>query len=126
GRTSDGWSLRWAERLPFGASDRVDAVLGRQGITGARRRQLDFARPYAVFHESVLVRRGDPVKSAGDLAGRRVAAIAGSTNMALAETFDGAETVPFGGDSDDVFGDMLAALRSGEGAAVGAGDVVLV
>jgi polar amino acid transport system substrate-binding protein len=34
--------------------------------------------------------------------------------MALAETFEGAEPVPFGGESDDVFGEMLDALRSGE------------
>jgi polar amino acid transport system substrate-binding protein len=38
-----------------------------------------------------------------------VAAIDGSTNMALAETFDGAITVGISGQSDDVFGEMLAA-----------------
>jgi polar amino acid transport system substrate-binding protein len=34
--------------------------------------------------------------------------------MALAETFDGAELVPFGGKGDDVFGEMVDALRTGE------------
>ncbi|WP_343239528.1 ABC transporter substrate-binding protein [Streptomyces sp. SID9913] len=126
GRPLEWVYLPWAEMLSAVRGGTADAVLCGQGITEARREQVDFTRPYAVFHESVLVRRGDPVKSAGDLAGRRVAAIAGSTNMALAETFDGAETVPFGGDSDDVFGDMLAALRSGEVDAVVDDDVVFV
>ena len=34
--------------------------------------------------------------------------------MTLAETFEGAELVPFGGESDDVFGEMIEALRAGE------------
>ena len=46
--------------------------------------------------------------------------------MALAETFDDAVTVPFGGDSDDVLGDMLAALRAGDVDAVVDDDVVFV
>ncbi|GAT81924.1 glutamine-binding protein [Streptomyces sp. F-3] len=126
GRPLEWVYLPWAEMLPAVRNHTVDAVLCGQGITEARRRQVDFTRPYAVFHESVLVRRGDPVTSAADLRGRRVAAIAGSTNMALAETFEGAVTVPFGGDCDDVFGDMLAALKSGEVDAVVDDDVVFV
>ncbi|GAA5052022.1 polar amino acid transport system substrate-binding protein [Thermocatellispora tengchongensis] len=118
--------LPWAEMIPAVQRGEADAVLCGQGVTEARAAQVDFTRPYAVFHESVLVRRGDPVRSPADLRGRRVAAIAGSTNMALAETFAGAVTVPFGGDSADVFGDMLAALRSGEVDAVVDDDVVFV
>jgi polar amino acid transport system substrate-binding protein len=34
--------------------------------------------------------------------------------MALAETFEGAELVSFGGESDDVFGEMMDALQAGE------------
>lgn len=80
----------------------------------------------AVAEAPVLVRAGDPVTGPADLRGRRVAAIAGSTNMALAETFDGAVTVPFGGESADVYGDMLATLRSGAVDAVVDDDVVFV
>ena len=58
--------------------------------------------------------------------GLRVGAIAGSTNMALTETFAGAQPVAFSGDSDDVFGDMLSALRSGAVDAVVDDDVALV
>ena len=126
-----GWDLEWvflpwAEMLPSLDDNRSDAVLCGQSIIPARQAVADFTAPYAVFHESVLVRAGDPVTSPEHLCGRKVAAIAGSTNMALAETFDGAVTVPFGGESDDVFGDMLAALRANKVDAVVDDDVVFV
>jgi len=126
-----GWDLSWvflpwSELLPALDDERADAVLCGQGITPARQRVADFTEPYAVFHESVLVRKGSGIASAADLAGRKVAAITGSTNMTLAETFADALTVGFGGESDDVFGDMLAALRSGEVDAVVDDDVVFV
>ncbi|WP_455360180.1 ABC transporter substrate-binding protein [Streptomyces sp. SYSU K21746] len=126
GRPLEWVCLPWAEMIPAVQRGEADAVLCGQGITAARSAQVNFTRPYAVFHESVLVRRGDPVRGAADLRGRRVAAIEGSTNMALARTFEGALPVAFGGGSDDVFGDMLAALRSGEVDAVVDDDVVFV
>jgi polar amino acid transport system substrate-binding protein len=72
------------------------------------------------------VRSGDAAAGPGDLAGRRVGAIAGSTNLALAETFPGAVCVAFDGRSDDVFGDMLRALESGEVDAVVDDDVAFI
>lgn len=118
--------LPWADMIPAVRRGDADGVLCGQGVTAPRSRLVDFTRPYAVFHEGVLVRGGDPVRGPGDLGGRRVAAIAGSTNMALAQTFEGAVPVAFGGDSDDVFGDMLDALRTGEVDAVVDDDVVFV
>jgi polar amino acid transport system substrate-binding protein len=126
-----GWDLKWVflpwnEMLPSLNDGRADAVLCGQSIIPTRQAVANFTAPYAVFHESVLVRKGAGVKSAADLAGLKVAAIDESTNMALAETFDGAETVGFSGQSDDVFGDMLAALRDGTVDAVVDDDVVFV
>ena len=54
------------------------------------------------------------IKRPADLHGKRIGAIAGSTNMTLAESFEGVETVAFDGGSDDVFFDMIGALRAGE------------
>jgi polar amino acid transport system substrate-binding protein len=71
--------LPWAEMLPSVNDGRADAVLCGQGIIPARQAAAAFTEPYAVFHESVLVRAGDPVTGPADLRGRRVAAIAGST-----------------------------------------------
>lgn len=64
--------------------------------------------------------------SPADQVGKRVGAIANSLNMALAETFTGCITVPFGGDSEDVMGDMVKALRAGEVDAFVDDDVALV
>ncbi len=104
----------------------VDAVLCGQGITAERSAQINFTRPYAVFHEGVLVRRGSAIQGTEDLVGRRVAAIENSTNMALAETFTGAIPVAFGAGSDDVYADMLAALLKGDVDAVVDDDVLFV
>jgi len=121
------WVVRpWAQFYPELDAGGGDAVLCGQGITESRMQQVDFTRPYAVFDESVIVRAGEGIASQADLAGKRVGAIAGSTNMALAETFDGAVAVPFDGASDDVFGEMIAALRAGEVDAVVDDDVALI
>ena len=121
------WVFRpWAEMLPSVVSEDGDGVLCGQGITDQRLQVVDFTRPYAVFNESVLVRPDSGIVSAADLSGRRVGAIAGSTNMTLVETFAGAHPVPFSGASDDVFGEMLAALRTGSVDAVVDDDVALV
>jgi polar amino acid transport system substrate-binding protein len=121
------WVFRpWGEMIPALQRGEGDAIWCGQGITPERRARVDFTRPYAVFDESVLVRAGDGIAAASDLRGRRVGAIAGSTNMALAETFDGAVTVPFDGSSADVFGEMIKALCGGAVDAVVDDDVALV
>ena len=78
--------LRWSEFAPAVLDGAVDAIWCGSAITPARERQFLFSRAYAIFDESVLVRRDQGIVTAGDLPGRRVGAIAGSTNMALAET----------------------------------------
>ncbi|MFZ2501663.1 MAG: ABC transporter substrate-binding protein [Nocardioides sp.] len=126
GRPLEWVRVPWVDMVPSTQRGEADAVLCGQGITAARQEVSDFTRPYAIFHEGVLIRRGDPIASAVDLVGRRVAAIENSTNMTLAETFTGAICVPFGAGSDDVYADMLAALLAGEVDAVVDDDVVFV
>jgi polar amino acid transport system substrate-binding protein len=126
GRPLEWAIMPWGEMLLSVRRHQVDAVLCGQGIIPSREEQVDFTRPYGVFHEGVLIRRGEGISTAADLAGRRVAAIADSANMALANTFAGAEIVAFGGETDDVYAAMLAALRSGEVDAVVDDDVVFV
>lgn len=126
GRKLEWCFVPWSALLPAVEVGTVDAVLCGQAITPARQQRVSFTRPYAIFHESVLVRAGDRVRGPSDLAGRRVAAITGSTNMALAATFPGIETAPFDGAAGDVFADMLSALRGGAVDAVVDDDVVMV
>lgn len=105
---------RWADFLPALERGECDAVWCGQAITPAREERVAFTLPYAMFDEAVVVRACDDVGAPDELAGRRVGAIVGSTNMALAESFLGAETRGFDGTSDDVFAEMLTALRDGE------------
>jgi polar amino acid transport system substrate-binding protein len=126
GRPVEWVRVPWAEMIPAVQRGDADAVLCGQGITAQRLAQADFTRPYAIFHEGVLVRRGAPIRSPEDLVGRKVAAIENSTNMALVETFTGAVPVAFGAGSADVYADMLAALLAGDVDAVVDDDVVFV
>lgn len=116
----------WADFYPALQAGRGDFILCGQGISEYRKTLADFTAPYAVFDEAVMVKRGSPIHSVADLAGKRVGAIANSLNMALAETFPGAICVPFGGDSDDVLGDMVEAVRDGSIDAFVDDDVALV
>jgi polar amino acid transport system substrate-binding protein len=126
GRPVEWVRVPWVDMIPAVQRGDADAVLCGQGITAERLAQIDFTRPYAVFHEGVLVRRGAGIHGPEDLVGRKVAAIENSTNMALAETFSGAVAVAFGAGSDDVYADMLAALLAGDVDAVVDDDVVFV
>lgn len=120
------WKITsWDEMIPMVQRHEADAVWCGQGIIPSRQDQVNFTRPYAVFDESVLVRSGDSARAPGDFSNRRVAAIAGSANLRLAETFEGAIPVPFTA-SDDVFGDMIAAVRDGSVDAMVDDDVVTV
>ncbi|GAY15049.1 ABC transporter substrate-binding protein [Mycobacterium sp. shizuoka-1] len=126
GRPVEWIRVPWVDMIPAVQRGDADAVLCGQGITTERLAQVDFTRPYAIFHEGVLVRRGAGIHAPQDLVGRRVAAIENSTNMSLVETFTEAIPVAFGPGSDDVYADMLAALLSGEVDAVVDDDVVFV
>lgn len=126
GREIEWVRVPWVDMIPAVQRGDAEAVLCGQGITAERQAQVDFTRPYAIFHEGVLIRRGDDIHSAADLLGRKVAAIENSTNMALAQTFTGAEPVAFGAGSDDVYADMLAALLAKDVDAVVDDDVVFV
>ena len=118
--------LPWNDFLPSVAEGRVDGVWCGQGIIPERLKVVDFTDPYTVFNESVIMRAGEAVPTPAGLAGKRVGAIANSANMLLAKTFDDAILVGFDGASDDVFGDMLAALRTQKIDAVVDDDVALI
>lgn len=118
--------LQWKDFLPSVASGDVDGVWCGMGIIPEREEIVDFTAPYTVFNESVAMRADSTATSPEDLAGLRVGAIADSANMRLAKTFPDAVLVPFDGATDDVFGDMIAALRAGEIDAFVDDDVVTV
>lgn len=126
GGNADFVYRQWGDFYPTLEADEGDILLCGQGISEYRKSLADFTAPYAVFDESIMVLRNSPIHSAADLKGRRVGAIDKSLNMALAETFEGATLVAFAGDTDDVMGDMVEALRRGEIDAFVDDDVALV
>ena len=126
GRTCEFIYRNWGDFYPALDAKEGDLLLCGQGISDYRKTLGDFTEPYAVFDEAVMVMTGSDIKTAADLVNKRVGAIADSLNMALAETFAGCVTVPFSGDSDDVMGDMVKALRAGDIDAFVDDDVALV
>lgn len=126
GLTLEWAVMPWGDMLPAAQRHDVDAVLCGQGIIPSRTEMVDFTAPYGIFHEGVLCRRGEAVNDPSGLVGKPIAAIEGSANERLARTFEGAVVVPFSGESDDVYADMLDALRSGEVFGVVDDDVVFV
>lgn len=124
GRELEWAIMPWGDMLPAVRRHEVDAVLCGQGIIPARLEQVDFTRPYGVFHEGILMRRGEAVPDPSGLVGRRIAAIRASANYNLASSFAGVEVVEF--ESEHVYEDMLDALRNGEVDAVCDDDVVFV
>lgn len=108
------WSnLPMAEFYPSLQTGQYDVVWFNQAIIDERKAWVNFTRPYGLFDEAVLVKTDSPVQAIADLAGLRVGGLADSTNLALAATFPGVETVPYPG-SDQVLPEMLEALRQGE------------
>lgn len=105
--------MPWEDMIPSVRSGETDAVLCGQGVIPERQALVDFTEPYTIFNETLVVREGITLTPESDYTGHKIGAIAGSTNMKLAETFKGAELVPFGS-SDDVFQDMIDATRSGQ------------
>ena len=109
------WSFhRWDRFAQALADGEVDAIWCGSAITEERRQVFSYSRPYAAIDEAVLVRADADIHDLAGLRGKRVGAIADSTNMRLAETFGAAELVAFDGTSDDVFAEMIAAVGDGD------------
>ena len=66
------------ERLKRGD---VDVVIATLTATRRRARDVDFSLPYFQDQQGVLVKADSPIKSYRDLAGKKVAAIEGSTSI---------------------------------------------
>lgn len=106
--------LQWSDFGPAVLRGDADAIWCGCAITPERQQSFLFSRPYALFNESVLVKKESGIRSPADLVNLRVGAISASTNMALAEQWPGCQRIGFDGTSDDVFSDMINALRRGE------------
>ena len=114
GETLEWVFLRWADFKDYVLSGQADGILCGSAITPEREKVFLYSQPYACFNESVLIRSEDQMAKAEDFKGKVLGAIEGSTNMALAKQWPGIEYRAFSGNSDNVFWDMIHALKNKE------------
>ncbi|MEA5472826.1 transporter substrate-binding domain-containing protein [Synechococcus sp. CCY9201] len=69
------------QRIQALQDDRVDCVVSQLTITADRAEQVAFTVPYWVTEEAILVRKGSGIHGFEDLAGKRIAATAGSVSI---------------------------------------------
>lgn len=74
-------TLRATERVEAVRSGQVDLWIANVSITCQRREKLDFSTVYYEAGQQVLVNRASGVKNLGDLGGKRVCAVRGTTSL---------------------------------------------
>jgi len=96
--------VRWValeaeERLPKVIDGSIDLECGNTTVTLAREEQVDFSRMTFITGASLLTAAGSTIQGVGDLGGKRVAVVAGTTTEAslrarLAKSMVAATVVP--------------------------------
>jgi len=111
-----------ANRESFIANDRVDLVIATYTINDKRKEQIDFAGPYYVAGQDLLVAKDDESITGPDtLAGKRVCAATGSTPIQNIRTnYPDAEAVEF-----DTYTECVDQLEAGQIDAVSTDDIIL-
>jgi glutamate transport system substrate-binding protein len=111
-----------ANREAFIVNDRVDLVIATYTINDERKEQVDFAGPYYVAGQDLLVAEDDDsINGPDDLAGRRVCAATGSTPIQnIRENYPEAEPVEF-----DTYTECVDQLEAGQIDAVSTDDIIL-
>lgn len=84
-------------REDFIKNGSVDFVIGSYSITDERKKIVDFAGPYYVTGQQLLVKKDDnSINGPKDLTGKKVCSVTGSTSIVTVEKEYGANPVPFG------------------------------
>ena len=113
-----------ANREPFIQQDKVDFVVATYTINDKRKQVVDFAGPYYVAGQDIMVAKGNPEAIAGpeDLAGKKVCSVTGSTPAENIRTnYPDAELTEF-----DVYSKCAEALKNGQVQAVTTDNVILL
>ncbi|WP_433194261.1 glutamate ABC transporter substrate-binding protein [Nocardia sp. CA-107356] len=112
-----------ANREPFLQQGRVDAVIATYTINDQRKEIIDFAGPYYIAGQSLMVRGGNPAKisSPDDLTGKNVCAVEGSASSTnMRNRVPGAHVVLF-----DSYSKCAEALKNGQVAAMTTDNTIL-
>ncbi|WP_277212772.1 glutamate ABC transporter substrate-binding protein [Isoptericola croceus] len=125
GIAEDG--INWVEtvsanRETFIKEGQVDIVVATYTINDERKQEVDFAGPYYVAGQSLLVRTDETeINGPDDLAGKKVCSVDGSTPAGnIEQNYPDAELVTFG-----AYTDCLDPLRNGQVDAVSTDNVIL-
>jgi glutamate transport system substrate-binding protein len=113
-----------ANREPFIQQDKVDFVVATYTINDKRKEVVDFAGPYYVAGQDIMVAKGNPeaIKGPDDLAGKKVCSVTGSTPAENIRTnYPDAELTEF-----DVYSKCAEALKNGQVQAVTTDNVILL
>ena len=121
--------IQWVEavsanREPFIQQDKVDYVVATYTINDKRKQVVDFAGPYYVAGQDIMVKKGNPlgIKGPEDLSGKKVCSVTGSTPAENIRTkYPGAKLTEF-----DVYSKCAEALKNGQVDAVTTDNVILL
>lgn len=111
-----------ANREAFITTDRVDLVIATYTINDERKAEVDFAGPYYVAGQDLLVKKDDDsINGPDDLAGKKVCATTGSTPIERIRTdYPDAEPVEF-----DTYTECVDQLEASQIDAVSTDDIIL-
>jgi glutamate/aspartate transport system substrate-binding protein len=115
-----------ADRIDQVAKGRIDLECGATTNTAERRERVAFSPPTFIAGTQLLVKRGSPVRSVHDLAGRKVVVVRHTTNEAAMRHWAAEAKRRLQLVVAEDYESALARLASGEVAALAADDVLLV
>jgi len=112
-----------ADREKLIADGQVDLVFSTYSITDDRKQQVDFAGPYFVAHQDLLVRRNEEdIRSPQTLNGRTLCSVSGTTSSAyIKDHYKGKITLQ----EYPKYSDCVSALAASTVDAVTTDDVIL-
>jgi glutamate transport system substrate-binding protein len=113
-----------ANREPFIQQGKVDFVVATYTINDKRKQVVDFAGPYYVAGQDIMVKKGNPlgIKGPDDLAGKQVCSVTGSTPAENIRTnYPDAKLTEF-----DVYSKCAEALKNDQVQAVTTDNVILL
>ena len=122
-------SIEWVEtvsanREPFIQQGKVEFVVATYTINDKRKQVVDFAGPYYVAGQDIMVKKGNPlgIKGPDDLAGKKVCSVSGSTPAENIRTnYPKAKLTEF-----DVYSKCAEALKNDQVEAVTTDNVILL
>ncbi|MFD2093865.1 glutamate ABC transporter substrate-binding protein [Blastococcus deserti] len=112
-----------ANREPFIQNGQVDIVVATYTINDTRKQVVDFAGPYYIAGQDIMVAKGNPegIEGPEDLAGKTVCSVEGSTPAQnIRDNYPEAQLTTF-----DVYSKCADALANGQVQAVTTDNVIL-